>query len=120
MTLVSNIKTKSWSISAKEQGKIVTDIEDISQCMYIILTTEQGTDPYNYTFGCGLFKYIDKPANIAVPNMIREIGNAIQTWEKRATIQKITFELDQSHLTFTIYWTSSFGDSSLVLPVTLQ
>ncbi len=107
-------------MSIAEQGKIVTDIEDINQCIYIIVTTIPGTDPYNYLFGCGLFTWLDKPLNVAVPNMIREIGNAIATWETRATVTKITYKIDQASVTFSIYWTSTFGESTTTIPVTLQ
>lgn len=120
MTNVNDIKTKDWSTSITSPGEIVAGIEDINQCIYIILTTIKGTDPYNPLFGCGLYTYQDKPATTAIPNMIREIGIAIQTWETRATIQKIAYELDVSHLTFTIFWTSAYGDSSTTLPVTIQ
>jgi uncharacterized protein len=118
--LVSNINTKNWSISTSLQGEIVKDIEDINQCIYVILKTIQGTDPMNPAFGCGLYLYQDQPINIGLPNMIREIGSSIEKYEPRATITNITYEIDLSTVIFSIYWSSSFGNSVTVLPINLQ
>jgi phage baseplate assembly protein W len=117
--LVSNIKSQNWSLSIETQGEIVTDIQDINQCIYIIITTIKGSDPLRPDFGCGLWEHIDKPASVAVPNIIREIGKAIATFEPRAEVQKITFELNEAQVTFSIYWTSSFGNSVTAIPITL-
>ncbi|HYG50495.1 MAG TPA: GPW/gp25 family protein [Flavobacteriales bacterium] len=117
--LVSNIKSQNWSLNKDTQGEVVTDIEDINQCIYIIITTIKGTDPLRPTFGCGVWEHVDKPANVAVPNMIREIAKAIAEFEPRAEVQKITFELAEANVIFTIYWTSSFGNSVTAVPVTL-
>ncbi len=117
--IISNIKSQNWSLSKESQGEIVSDISDINQCIYIIITTIKGSDPFRLTFGCGCWEYVDKPANIAVPNMIREIGKAVAEWEPRATITTITFELTLGHVTFSIYWTSTFGDSITEVPVSL-
>jgi phage baseplate assembly protein W len=116
--LVENINTQNWSISSNEQGEIVSDIEDINQCIYIILTTIPGTDPLNLLFGCGVWEYVDQPANIAVPNMIREIGAAIAEFEPRANVSKIKYELDISQNTLTIFWYSVYGESSTELKIT--
>ena len=94
MTNTANLKTKNWSMSVNQPGEVLTDLDSINQCIYIILTTIKGSDPYNPLFGCGIFLYIDQPINIAIPNMIREIGNAITLFEPRATITKIEYQLD--------------------------
>lgn len=120
MTNTSNIKTKNWSLSLINPGEVVTDLDSINQCIYTIVTTVRGTDPYNSKFGCGLFLYVDKPVNVAIPNMVREIGNAIALFEPRATVTKIEYKLDISSVEFSIYWTSNLGSSITSVPVTLK
>jgi hypothetical protein len=120
MTLVSEITSKNWSISKDVQGEIVTDVDDINQCIYIIVTTVKRTDPLRVQFGCGLWEWLDKPVNVAIPNMIREISVAIDKWEPRAEVTKITYQLDLSTVIFSIYWKSSFGSSQTIIPINLQ
>lgn len=84
--------------------KIVQGLEDIQQCIYIILVTKKGTDPTRPEFGCGVYDYIDKPVNIAVPNMKKEIANAIATYEPRVKIIRILHRVEESHITFSIEW----------------
>jgi phage baseplate assembly protein W len=116
--IVNNIKTQNWSLSADAQGEIVTDIQDINQCIYLIITTVKGSDPFRSTFGCGLWLHVDKPVNVGIPNMITEIAASIEEWEPRATITNISYELIDSNIIFTIFWTSNFGVSQTELTVT--
>jgi hypothetical protein len=116
--LVKDINSKNWSISKDVQGEIVQDLADVNQCIYIILTTVKGSDPFRPDFGCGLWDYVDKPLNLAIPNMIREIASAIQTYETRVTIDSINYEiLNLSEIKFTIKWLSNFGNSETSLTV---
>jgi phage baseplate assembly protein W len=117
---VANLKTKNWAMDLNNPGQVLTDIDSINQCIYTILTTVPGTDPYNPLFGCDMYSYTDQPVNIAIPNMIREIGIAIEKFEPRAIVKNITVELDVSQATFSVYWTSTFGDSVTIIPTSLQ
>lgn len=107
---IQNITSRDWSLSIAEQGELVQGLEDIQQCIYIILVTEKGTDPLRPDFGCGIYSYIDKPINIAVPNMKREILAAIQKYEKRVQLIRILHTVEDAHLTFTIEW--KFADTT--------
>jgi phage baseplate assembly protein W len=103
MTLISEIKTKDWSLSMERQGEVVQELTDINQCIYIILTTVPGTDPLRPTFGAGVHSYVDRPVNIALPNMVREAAKAIALWEPRVIVTKVTPRLE--------------GDSNIILKV---
>jgi len=118
MSSTADLKTQNWSMDLNNPGKVLTDIDSVNQCIYTILTTIPGTDPYNPLFGCDLYRYTDQPVNIATPNMIREIGIAIAKFEPRVVVNKIDVKLNVSQATFSIYWTSTFGKSVTVVPVT--
>lgn len=110
MATLQDITSKDWSLSIAEQGAVVQSLSDIQQCIYIILVTQKGTDPLRPDFGCGIYEYIDKPVNIAVPNMKREILAAIQKYEKRVQIIRILHSVEDAHLTFSIEW--KFADTT--------
>lgn len=97
MTTLQDITSADWQLSYTP-GKVEQGIKDVWQCIWTILTTEKGTDPTRPDFGCGIYTYIDKPVNIAVPNMKREIAQAIARYERRVKIIRIlhTVEGDQT------------------------
>lgn len=102
---VQEITAQDWSLALAEQGSIVTELADINQCVYIILTTDKGSDPLRPLFGSNIFRYVDKPTSVAIPNIIREIIDSIRLWEQRVNITKIRHQLvDGSHITFTVEW----------------
>lgn len=104
MATLQDITSNDWSLSIAEAGAVVQSFQDIQQCVYIILVTQKGTDPLRPDFGCGVYDYIDKPVNIAVPNMKREILAAIQKYEPRVKIIRILHSVAEAHLTFSIEW----------------
>lgn len=93
---MTTVKSSEWSISLAGPGQIVQGLDDIRQCINIILFTRKGTDPLRPRFGVGVFEYIDKPVNVAIPNMRREIIDAINEFEPRVEILKITGSLTES------------------------
>lgn len=114
---VKDIKTKHWSLSASTQGKVVQDLDDINQCITIILATVKGTDPLRPEFGCDILKWIDKPVNRAVPNIIKEAVDAIKLWEPRVVVKTATAKLDNFRIFVNIEWetlTSSLVSSTQV------
>jgi phage baseplate assembly protein W len=102
-TNYKDIPTKDWGMSLTADGEVLTDIDDISQCIQIILNTRRGSSPIRPEFGTEIWKWIDKPTNVAIPNIKREILENVALWEPRATITSITHQLtDIQHITFTI------------------
>jgi phage baseplate assembly protein W len=108
MTTLQDIRSSDWQLSTTS-GKVAQGIQDVWQCIFTILTTQKGTDPTRPDFGCGIYDYIDKPVNYAVPNMKREILQSIATYERRVKIISILHEVKEAQVTFKITW--SFGDS---------
>lgn len=105
MTLITDIKTRDWALSIAQQGEVVEQLSDINQCIYIILTTVKGTDPLRPTFGSGIHTYVDRPVTVALPNIVREATKAIEKWESRVSITKITPKLvDGSSISIKVEW----------------
>jgi len=103
--------TNNWQPSALNFGTIVTDADDVGQCLDFILATQKGSDPLRPTFGVDLAKYVDLPQNIAAPNLQKEMLYAVKTWEPRAEIKTITWTATaEGKLSFTVNWTSKIGD----------
>lgn len=91
---VQNIVASDWSISITDPGEIVTDIDDINQCLDIILTTVPGTDRLRPDFGCGIYEHMDRPAHIAVASMRKAIFEAVAKFEKRIALTRVELTYD--------------------------
>jgi len=62
---------------------IVGGLDDIDQCVRIILTTPKGSDPHRPEFGSNIHLYIDWPQNRITPHLVREAVEALRLWEPR-------------------------------------
>lgn len=93
-------------------GNVVQGVDDVNQCIAIILGTPRGSDVLRPTFGADLWKYIDMPVNAAIPNIVREVTDAITRWEPRVTLLSVTAGLVNpdatsnvnAHMQITIVW----------------
>ena len=74
-------------------GELVTDTEDVGQCIRIILTTPKGCTPHRPLFGSNLHLYLDHPINSARPHIVREAVNALNEWEPRIVVEQVTVSL---------------------------
>lgn len=83
---VNNIR--NWQVDINDPLKVVEGVDDIAQCVYVILTTIPGSDPLRQTFGSNVYKYIDRPMNEAQPRLIYEATEAIGRWEKRIEVTR--------------------------------
>lgn len=102
MTTLNEIKSVDWQPEINEIGNVVEGIDDIDQCIKIILMTRKGTDPHRPEFGSDIWQYIDYPINEAIPNIIREAFDAITLWESRVQINAITAEINESQINLKI------------------
>jgi Bacteriophage baseplate protein W len=74
-------------------GAVVQGLDDVSQCISIILTTPKGADPLRPTFGCDLWQFIDTPITLAIPHIVREVTEALTIWEPRIRVISVTAAL---------------------------
>lgn len=91
---IESISSTMWSPKLGAPGEIVTGVADIEQCMDIIVSTPPGSDPHRPLFGCAAWRWLDKPAAIAVPNIIREVTNSLEMWEPRIDVVSVTYQLN--------------------------
>lgn len=102
-TLTQNIKSRDWQLSTAGVGVLAEGLQDIRQCLDIILRTTKGTDPLRPEFGSDIYQYIDKPHNIAIPNIKKAIIEAASIWEKRIEIDTVAHKLEsESQIDFFI------------------
>jgi len=108
---LADIGSADWSLKVDAIGGVVQGLDDIDQCISIILTTPPGSDPLRPTFGADLWRYIDNPITSAVPSIVREVSAAINMWEPRVTLESVsvipvTGSSSQSaaHLNVSVTW----------------
>jgi len=92
-------------VAAPVHGEVVFALEDVDQGITDIILTPKRSVPGNPEKGCDLEPYIDNHPAIAIPNITREIWDAIELWEKRAIVDKITVvQIAFSHFVAKILW----------------
>lgn len=99
-TKLDDIKATNWQLSNKMIGQVVEGIDDIRQCIGIILTNTKGSDPLRPLFGSDIWKFIDSPINTAVANISAEIIDCIGKWERRIIIKELTYNISGSRIDF--------------------
>lgn len=101
----TQIQSTHWQLAPETEGvSAVSGIDDIHLCIANILSTQKGTDILRPEFGSDHFRYIDYPEDVAVPNFVREITQALQKWESRIVIDEVLVDGEAPHFTFTVMW----------------
>lgn len=101
---IQEIKSAEWGISLNGFGEVVQGKDDINQCIMIIVRTIRGTDPFRPLFGCDLYQFIDQPQAIAGPGMAKEIANAVNLWEPRVEVKKVSYLIEEKKIIFSVDW----------------
>jgi phage baseplate assembly protein W len=91
---------------------VVQGIDDINQCIAIILATPRGADYLRPTFGADLWQYIDQPITQSMPHLVREVTEALTLWEPRIKVVSVRAALVPAnqtnqygvHIAVTIVW----------------
>lgn len=106
MTPLTSINARNWQLALGQPGDVVSDLDDISQCIRVILTTPKRTDPLRPEFACDLWPYIDRPIDQAIPHIVREAWDAIETWEPRVQLIRIEPRLgdDPGQIVLRVIW----------------
>jgi len=119
MTKLSEITYVDWQYKLNKIGDVAEGVDDINQCIAVILTTRKGSVPHRPTFGSDIYKYVDYPVNEAIPNITREATDAIQLWETRIKIKSVTTEINESQVKIKIEWTLNESNTVRTTTVTL-
>ena len=105
MTKLNEIKYVDWQFKLNGIGEVAEGVEDINQCIALILNTPKGSDPHRPTFGSNIYKYVDYPINVAKPNIVRETIDAINLWETRITVKSVIVGVENEHIKVKVEWT---------------
>lgn len=102
MAVLKEINSRDWQVSLAGSGIVAQGVDDVQQCIDVILRTQKGTDPLRPFFGSDIYNYVDTPADIAIPNIKRCIIEALELWEQRISIVSITHKQSEFKLQFFI------------------
>ena len=111
--------SKHWQL-APGGGGLAQGVDDIDLCIHNILSTRKGSDVTRPDFGSNHFDYIDTPEDVFVPNIVREVVLAIQTWETRVVVDGVTFSGNAPHITMTVRWRVADDVSGEIYGTTLN
>lgn len=101
---LKDIHSRNWSLSLNAYSDVVQGVDDISQCIIVIVSNVKGTDPLRPDFGSDLFTYLDRPVTEAIPLMIQSAVGAIGIWETRVEITKVSYSIGIGTVEFTFDW----------------
>ena len=119
MTNLNEITYVDWQVKMNAIGDVAEGVDDINQCIAIILLTRKGTDPLRPTFGSEIYKYVDYPVNEATPNIIRETIDAISLWESRIDVNTVVVNINDSSISVKVEWTLKESSTTGTAEVTL-
>jgi len=110
-TLVTDITAQNWQIGAGELGKIAQGVDDIAQCIGIILNTAPGSDLLRPGFGSALAEYLDQPLQIAQAGLKKVLTRDIERWEPRVKVVRIQADIaDAATVNVEVVWRLLLGD----------
>jgi phage baseplate assembly protein W len=122
---LEDIRSADWSMKLDALGEVVEGIDDVKQCLGIIVTTPQGTDPLRPTFGSNIWRYLDHPIDRALPAIVSELTTAIARWEPRVTLVSMTAQpindgsgQSGAHIDVTLNWQLRMGNTPMPLQST--
>lgn len=119
MTNLNDITHVDWQYKLNDIGSVAEGVDDINQCIAVILTTRKGSVPHRPTFGSNIYKYLDYPIKEATPNITREATNALQQWETRIKIKSISNEINGTQIVIKVEWTLNTSNKTRTTTVTL-
>jgi phage baseplate assembly protein W len=107
ITQLTDIRSRDFSKAIGEFGQVAENIDDINQCLRAILKSPKGSRPHAPLFGCDAWRYLDRPMGAAIPQIVREVAEAIEAWEPRVELMKITPDFTEAaagYLHLSIEW----------------
>ena len=106
-TALVDITAADWSVKLGEPGAIVGYLDDINQCLRVILATPKGSRAHEPLFGCDVWLYLDRPFTEAMPRIIAAVASAIEEWEPRVDLVRVVpvfNEAASGHVDLQIEW----------------
>jgi uncharacterized protein len=88
-TTLTDITAADWSIKLDEPGSVVENLDDINQCIRVILETPKGSRAHQPLFGCDAWMFLDRPLDDALPGIVAAVIEAVEEWETRAVLTSV-------------------------------
>jgi uncharacterized protein len=101
---IDDIGEVDWSPRLGDPGEVVTGLDDIQQCLDILLNSPKMSVPHRPLFGCDAWRYLDAPATVAVPGITSEVLDAVQLWEPRIEVVSVQVEISVSQVVVALTW----------------
>lgn len=94
--VLETIQSGYWSPSLSTHGVVVEGVDDIAQCIEIILLTPKGSVPHRPNFASDIPSLVDLPQTVIGPRLIAAVYDAILTWEPRVEIVKVSLDFNSN------------------------
>ncbi len=110
---LEDIPTDFWQYSLAAAGEVVEGIDDIKQCLQILLSTQKGSIPLNPDLGVDIDAYIGQPVSESA-GLRGEILNQIEIFEPRATVTNLTIDFQNAGaiIKINLTWESNLGEGT--------
>lgn len=92
------LDTEHWQHKRGTIGGVVTDFEDIEQCLETICTTAKGTVIHNPNLGLPIMDFLDKPLNIVAPQLRQMFKEELEYQEPRVGIKSVALKANEDGL----------------------
>ena len=106
-TTLTDITAADWSIKLDDPGSVVENLDDINQCIRVILETPKGSRAHEPLFGCDVWLFLDQPLTHALPGIVNAVIEAVTLWEPRVKLTSVVAARDEAgsgKLTLQIEW----------------
>lgn len=104
---LTDITAADWSIKLDEPGSVVENLDDINQCIRVIIETPKGSRAHEPLFGCDVWLFLDQPLTHALPGIVNAVIEAVTLWEPRVKLTSVVAARDEAgsgKLTLQIEW----------------
>ena len=110
---LEQIPTDFWQYSLANAGEVVEGIDDIKQCLDILLSTQKGSVPLNPDLGIDIDAYIGQPASESA-GLKGEILNQIEIYEPRISVTNIVIAYENAGaiIKINLIWESNLGEGT--------
>lgn len=86
-------------------GEIVAGVDDLHQSIANIILTEKGSVPTEPEKGCDVMPFVDRHPSVGIPNLTRNIWDALDIWEPRIEVDNVAVrEVAHCHFATEVFW----------------
>lgn len=93
---IYKLNTPNWQHKLNTVGEIVSELEDVGQCIEAICTTQKGSVVHNPDLGTNVFDLQDEPVITVQPKIRKILIDDITSQEPRAEVNDIQFNTEES------------------------